>query len=75
MTKPKSFITNIREDFIRKLMELKEHKVECFLNDGSSFSGTFHAYNSNTGEYYFIVQPDKVHIISHINCLKIVFQC
>ena len=72
MSKSKSFITNIREDFIRSIMQLKERTAECFLDDGSSFIGKFYHYNPETGEYYFIGNDDKVYIISHINCLKIV---
>ena len=72
MSKPKSFITNVREDFIKNIMELKGNFAECFLDDGSNFIGSFYHYNPNTGEYYFIGKDDKIYIVSHINCLKIV---
>lgn len=74
MSKTKSFITNIREDFISNVMQLKGCHVECFLNDGSSFMGNFYHYNPQTGEYYIIGKDNKIYIISHNNCLKIVLE-
>ena len=70
----KPFTAYIRENFIENIMQLSGNMAECFLNDGSSFVGNFQHYNSKTGEYYFIGKDDKIYIVSHFNCLKIVFE-